>query len=195
MTRIMGDSTNMLAIPLSVNIAAVYDDGYLGVESPAQLEARFPHARYGQVFIDVNGSTPKAQARDWETGDKAGSLQQWVIDHNQASGRKDAVIYCNRDTIPEVRQLTGTQVLGTDYWLWVATLDGTLFGPAQYPHVMACQINGAQLTGGDWDLSLVFDDSFWQPVTPPKPPVPLVTQPELIAAAAVVLRAVPQLPK
>jgi hypothetical protein len=193
-TRTMGDSTNMAAIPLTVNIAAVYDDGHLGVETPAQLEARFPHARYGQVFIDVTGANPKAQVRDWETGDKAGSLQQWVIDHNEASGKKDAVVYCNVSTIPEVRQKTGNQILGTDYWLWIATLDGTLFGPAQYPHVIANQIKGASLTGGDWDMSLMFDGTFWLPVAPPKPPVPAVTRPELIAAAAVTLRAAAELP-
>ena len=169
MTRIAGDSTNMQAIPLSVNIVCVYDDGSLGVVTQAALDARFPHSKYGQVWIDVNGSRPAAQVRDWETGDKAGSLEQWVKDHNAASGRKDAVVYCNRSTIPEVRQLTGTQVLGQDYWLWIATLDGTIFGPAQYPHVMACQVKGAALTGGDWDMSLVFDASFWLPVAPPPP--------------------------
>jgi hypothetical protein len=176
MTRIMGDSTNLAAIPLDVTIAAVYDDGHLGVETEAQLGVRFPHDRYGHVFIDVNGSRPGAQVRDWETGDKGGSLEQWVIDHNRDSGRKDAVVYCNVSTIPEVRQLTGTQVLGTDYWLWVATLDGTLFGPAQYEHVIANQIKGAQLTGGDWDLSVVYDASFWLPVTPPRPPAPKYTR-------------------
>ena len=186
MPRTMGDSTNMAAIPSDVQIAAVYDDGRYGVETRAQLEARFPHAKYGQVFIDVNGSTPQAQARDWETGNKEGSLEQWVIDHNKASGKKDAVIYCNRDTIPQVRQDTGTQILGTDYWLWVATLDGTVYGPGQYPHVMACQVRGANLTGGDWDMSIVFDASFWQPVAPPKPPE-VVTHPEAVAALASVV--------
>lgn len=184
MTRTMGDSTNLAAIPTTVNIAAVYDDGHIGVETQAQLDARFPHSRYGQVWIDVTGAKPQAQVRDWETGDKGGSLQQWVIDHNHASGRKDAVVYCNRATIPEVRQLTGTQVLGTDYFLWIATLDGTLFGPAQYPHVIANQVKGAQLTGGDWDMSIVFDASFWTPVTPPRPPAPKVTGAQARAAIA-----------
>lgn len=185
MTRTMGDSTNLDAIPLTVNIAAVYINGSFAT-TPAALEARFPHAKYGQVWIDVNGAAPQAQVRDWETGDKSGSLEQWVISHNQASGRQDAVIYCNRSTIPEVRQLTGTQVLGTDYWLWVATLDGTIFGPQQYPHVIACQDKGATLTGGDWDASVVFDDTFWLPVQP------LVTKTEATAALAVLASYVAQ---
>jgi hypothetical protein len=167
--RIMGDSTNLAHIPLTVQIAAYYDDGSLGVATPAQVEQRFPHAKYGWCVIDVNGSTPAADVRDWETGDKAGSLEQWVIDHNAAAGKKNAVVYCNRSTIPEVRQLTGSQILGTDYWLWVATLDGTVFGPGQYPHVIANQVKGAQLTGGDWDMSVVYDDTFFLPLAKPKP--------------------------
>ena len=185
MSRVMGDSAQYLNIPGSVQVAAFYGNGAYAV-TIAQAEARFPHAKYGRCWIDVLGTLPSAQVRDWETGDKGGSLEQWVIDHNKASGRKDAVIYCNVSTIPEVRQLTGTQVLGTDYFLWVATLDGTLFGPAQYRGVIANQIKGAQLTKGDWDESLVFDASFWLPVAPPapKPAAPKVTQAQAKAAIA-----------
>lgn len=168
----MGDSAaGPAAIPLTVNIAAYYVDGHLGVETPANLETKFPHAKYGWCSIDVTGAGFGASVRDWENGDKGGSLEQWVKDHNLHTGKKDAVVYCNVSTIPEVRQLTGTQILGTDYFLWIATLDGTLFGPQQYPHVIANQVRGAKLTGGDYDLSLVFDASFWQPVAPPKPRV------------------------
>jgi hypothetical protein len=182
-TRIMGDSTSLLAIPLSVAIAAVYDDGHLGVETAAQLEARFPHVKYGHVFIDVTGANPKAQVRDWETGDKSSSLEQWVTAHNKASGRKDAVIYCNRSTIPEVRQLTGTQILGADYFLWIATLDGTV---ATGPGIIGCQVKGAGLTGGDWDMSLVFDGALWLPVTPkPKPVLVSKERAEAAVSAAV----------
>ena len=202
MTRVMGDSAQYLNIPASVQVAAFYGNGAYAA-TIAQAEARFPHAKYGRCWIDVLGTLPSAQARDWETGDKGGSLEQWVIDHNKASGRKDAVVYCNVSTIPEVRQLTGTQVLGTDYFLWVATLDGTLFGPAQYAHVIANQIKGAQLTKGDWDESLVFDASFWLPVAPaaPKPAAPKVTQAQAKAAIASAMTAlatltvaIPELP-
>lgn len=179
MTRIMGDSTTLGDVPLTVQVAAFYGTGLYAVH-PQQVEARFPHARYGHCSIDVNGSMPSASARDWETGDKAGSLEQWVIAHNKATGRKDAVVYCNKSTIPEVRRLTGSQVLGVDYFLWVATLDGTVFGPAQYPHVVANQVKGAQLTGGHWDESLVFDGALWLPVTPPAPPKPPAPKPSAL---------------
>jgi len=163
----MADSASGIAAdPAYVDIALAYTDGHLGVETQAQMEARFPHAKYGWCFVDVTGADPAAQVRDWEAGDKSGSLEQWVTDHNKASGKRDAVVYCNRDTIPEVRRLTGTQVLGTDYFLFVATLDGTLFGPAQYPHVVANQVLGSRQTGGNWDLSLVFDGTLWRPDVP-----------------------------
>lgn len=174
MPRIMGDSAaGASAIPGWVDIACYYDDGHLGVETTAEMEAAFPHARYGWCSIDVTGATPAACVRDWEPGDEGGNLQNWVIAHNEASGRKDAVVYCSRDTIGQVRQLTGTQVLGTDYWLWVATLDGTLFGPNQYPHVIACQAMGSGQTGGNFDLSIVFNPTLWLPVTSPAPPTGL----------------------
>jgi hypothetical protein len=175
--RVMGDSVSPLtAIPPGVAIAAFYLTGSFAV-TEAQIQGRFPHQRYGWCGIDARGTMPAAQARDWETGDKAGSLEQWVISHNKASGKRDAVVYCNRATIPEVRQLTGSQILGQDYFLWVATLDGTLVAPGPdhlgggppytYPGVVACQIRGANLTGGDWDQSLVFNGSLWTPATPP----------------------------
>lgn len=180
MTRIAGDSTTLANIPLTVQVACTYGTGTYAVH-PQQVEARFPRARYGWNRIDVNGSDPTCSSRDWETGDKSGSLEQWVIDHNKATGKKDAVVYCNRSTIPEVRQKTGSQVLGVDYFLWVATLDGTVYTG---PGVIACQVKGANLTGGHWDESLVFDASMWLPVAPP-PPKPLpVSKAQATAALA-----------
>lgn len=189
MTRTMRDSTTPDAIPLpGTDIAAGYSDGdYANLTA---LAARFPHIP--RVAIDVNGSDPAADVRDWETGDKAGSLEQWVIDHNQHTGKKDAVIYCNRDTLPEVRQLTGSQILAVDYWLWVATLDGTVIMPGPddlahgtYPGVIACQDKGQ----GSYDDSLVFA-AWWKPAGPPPPP--LVTKAAAAAAAATLTRYVNQ---
>lgn len=154
MTRIGGDSVNLAANPAGVDIAFYYVNGSYGVATEAQAQGRHP----GKLVlgIDVLGSVPSAAVRDWETGDKSGSLEQWVIDHNKASGVKDATVYCNRSTIAEVRQLTGAQVLGRDYWLWVSTLDGTLYTG---PGVVACQV----ATIGGYDLSLIWDDG-WHPV-------------------------------
>ena len=69
--------------------------------------------------------------------------------------------------------------------------------------MIANQIKGAQLTKGDWDESLVFDASFWLPVTPPapKPAAPRVTQAQAKAAIASAMTAlatltvaIPELP-
>ena len=203
MTRIMGDSTLYLNIPASVQVAATYANG-LYAAAEADVAKRFPRTRYGWARIDVLGNMPdKADVRDWETGDKGGSLEQWVKDHNAHAGKKDAKVYCNMSTIPEVRQLTGSQILGKDYWLWIATLDGRIVAPGPvhldsppytYPGTAACQVKGASLTGGDWDESLVYDASFWQPLPPPKPPVPPVTREQYTAALAVLLRAGAELP-
>lgn len=153
MTRIGGDSVNLAANPAGVDIAFYYVNGNEGVCTEAQAQARHP----GKIVlgIDVNGSAPAAAVRDWETGDKGGSLEQWVIDHNKASGVKDACVYCNRSTIAEVRQLTGSQVLGTDYVLFVSTLDGTLYSE---PGTVACQV----ATIGGYDLDVIWDDG-WHP--------------------------------
>lgn len=174
MTRIMGDSVDISKVPKDVDIVATYADGHLGVVIEQLLEELFPSDNYFHVLIDVNGSRPDVQVRDWETGDKGGDLRQWVIDHNNFSGKKDAVVYCNVSTIPEVRRLTGDQILGKDYFLWVATLDGSIF---RGPGVIACQNRGARQNGANFDTSEVFDDSFWvaphRVVPPPPPPPPL----------------------
>jgi hypothetical protein len=169
LTRIMGDSVEFGVVPKSVDIVAVYANGHFGVVSPAELEAQYPHSRYGHVFIDVDGSRPDAQVRDWENGDKGGSLEAWVIEHNLIAGRKDAVVYCNRSTIPEVRRLSACQVLGRDYYLWVATLDGE---EVTGPGIVACQKDGADQTGADWDRSLVYDNAFWRATGSPHRPKP-----------------------
>jgi hypothetical protein len=170
MTLIMRDSVTPLAIPLAgTDIAAGYLDG--SFSDVPELAARFPHVP--NVLIDVNGSNVRANVRDWETGDKGGNLETWVADHNTAAGVKDAVVYCNRSTIPEVRQLTGSQILGKDYFLWVATLDGTLFTPADYPGALACQDKGSSQVHANYDESVVWTTApvAWTGYKPDVPPV------------------------
>jgi hypothetical protein len=171
-TRIMGDSSTFGDVPRQdVDIVAVYIDGRFGVPGEGKLEQLYPHSRYGHCWIDVNGTHPEADVRDWETGDKSGSLEQWVINHNKAHGKNNAVIYCNRATIPEVRRLTGNQILGKQYFLFIATLDGTEY---RAHGVIACQNKGEMQTGGHYDSSRVYDDRFWQKTgkDKPKPPPP-----------------------
>lgn len=144
-TVLMYDSIRVAGIPASALIVAGYLDGTY--DNWAALTAKF--SKVPKVAVDVNGSSPGAEARDWETGDKGGNLEQWVIQHNKLSGKQDAVIYCNRSTIAEVRKLTGSQVLGKDYYLWVATGDGTIYSGAG---VVACQYKWTN----DYDVSQVY---------------------------------------
>jgi hypothetical protein len=165
----MGDSVEIRNIPQTVDIVATYDDGSMGIVPAGLLEQLFPSDKYFHVFIDVTGARPDAHVRDWENGDKGGDLEKWVIDHNKHTGKKDAVIYCNRSTITEVRRLTKSQVLGKDYFLWISTLDDTVF---QGEGVIACQNKGAAQLGKDWDSSVVFVDDIW-----PTPPPPATSAP------------------
>lgn len=167
----MYDSIRAASIPSGAVVVAGYIDGTYN--DWAALLADFPNVP--KVAIDVNGGAPGAEVRDWETGDKGGNLEQWVIDHNQLSGYSDAVIYCNRSTISEVRRLTGSQVLGKDYWLWIATGDGSIYGPGQLKGVMACQY----LWTPAFDVSKVWPvpSIFWtngqlSPLPPPPPVIP-----------------------
>jgi hypothetical protein len=173
MTLIMRDSVTPMAIPLAgTDIAAFYGDGAFA--DGTLVRKRFPHTPV--IGIDVNGSMPSMAVRDWETGDKAGSLEDWVINHNNSTGVKDAVVYCNKSTLPEVRQLTGSQILGVDYFLWVATLDGTIFGPQDYPHVLACQDKGSSQVHANYDESLVWTTApvSWTGYVKPAPLPPVV---------------------
>jgi hypothetical protein len=170
----MGDSSTFGDVPRKdIDIVAVYTDGKFGVPGDGQLEKHYPHDQFGHCWIDVNGSHPEADVRDWETGDKSGSLEKWVADHNKIHGKNNAVIYCNRATIPEVRRLTGGQILGTHYFLFIATLDGSEY---RAHGVIACQDKGSMQTGGHYDSSKVYDDRFWQKTggqhTTPKPAPP-----------------------
>ena len=43
--------------------------------------------------------------------------------------------------------------------------------PYTYPGVIGCQLEGADLTSGDWDQSLVYDGALRVPEPPAAPPV------------------------
>lgn len=171
MTKIMRDSVNASGIPvLRTEIACYYGNGpYANHTAVAKRLPGIP-----LVGIDVNGSMPSMQVRDWETGDKGGNLEQWVINHNKAAGKKDAVIYCNRSTIGEVRTLTASQILGKDYYLWIATGDGTVYGPDSYVGVIACQTHWY----AEYDESIVWPVpaiSWTGPSARPPTPAPHIT--------------------
>lgn len=176
MTRYMRDSAILADIPQEgTSIAAGYANGRYKTDVGAFI-ARFPAPKYQRVLIDVTGNDPSgSQVLDVETGDAAsGQCQNWIA-ARRALGKTDVpVIYCNRSTVAAVRAGTGPYILGEEYWLWVATLDGSVYGPTVdgvAGAAVACQYQGASLTGGNWDNSLVFAD-WWHANAPQPVPVP-----------------------
>lgn len=176
-TRYMYDSVTPGDIPGDASLVAVYGTGDYIAKKPDVLKD-FPHATL--VWIDATGADPKGcTVRDWEPGDEEGSLEEWVGVCKQYHPRP--TIYCDRASLPSVRVLTGKYVLGKDYWLWVATLDGTVY---QGESVVACQSEGVAQTGGNYDRSVVFD-----PYWPAAPPV-VTAPPEPVAPHVVDVRLV-----
>lgn len=163
----MRDSISPLQnIPVNTPIVASYINGLYAVNE-AEFAAHFANSK--RVLIDVTGGAPgRATVRDWETGDKGGSLESWVID---TKPHGVPIIYCNRTTIAEVRIDTGNQVLGRDYWLWIATLDNTQYqggtDGVTPGDVVACQTHTAWANGQQlYDESIVYAD-WWLAPAPP----------------------------
>jgi hypothetical protein len=176
MTRMMGDGTNALGIPQTVQLAAGYWNGsytWTTVEW-----SRFPADRYGLVRIDVTGQhADTADVLDVENGDASPfTANLWVQSWHKLGRKGLPVIYVNRSNMQAVTGAckSGGSVLGTHYGLWVATLDGTKVAG---PGIVACQFAGH----GSWDESVVYNDAIWLPVRP-APPVPAPTKAQALAA-------------
>jgi hypothetical protein len=144
----MGDSVRPDSIPLTVSIAATYANGRYAV-TDAAVAARFPRARYGWCRIDVTGTlADAADVLDVEAGDATpATANLWVQSWHVLRRPGLPVLYVNRANMPQVIKAcqSGGSEPGRDYGLWM-------------PH-------------GDWDESIVYDDSLWLP-QPPRPAAP-----------------------
>jgi hypothetical protein len=170
----MRDSTTAADIPVhGTELVAGYGNG--AYAWTAADWARFPDARH--VAIDVNGSDPGGcGVLDVETGDATvAEAVTWVHRRTAAApGSYVPVIYCNRSTLTPLfnaMNAAGLKIV-THFRLWVATLDGIEI-LADMTGVTAVQARGANLTGGHYDESIVYDDA-WHPgpAAPPPPPPP-----------------------
>lgn len=144
------------------DLVAYYLNGRkFAVPSVAYVEGLFSPELYRLVPIDVVGDrAADARVVDVETEDvDPNSLEQWIQDFNEGNPSYDgggrAEVYCSRDTIPAVRTGTGQYLLGRDYYLWIATGDGTLY---RGPGVNACQ----NVWSRTFDSSVVYDPR-WMP--------------------------------
>ena len=179
MTRIMRDSTNANNIPTDTPIVAGYVNGHYAW-SQAWWD-RFPGV-WRHAGIDVFGTAPHvAGVLDIEQYDATPAIAvEWVKARNAIHPGYPPVLYVNRDNRSEVERLQrdAGHVLGKDYKLWVATLDGTQH-LSDMNGVVAIQYRDF----GGYDESIVFDDAWHAAPAPVKPPVkPPVTDPDITEA-------------
>lgn len=161
-TRIMFDSVNLAYVAKNVRIPphsliAYYCDGPRAILTPTQVQDLFPDCKLNP--IDVNGTRAhEARTADCETEDiTPDMLEQWLTDFKNTNPAYEhgarGEIYCDRNNIPLVRRGTGKYVLGVDYYLWIATGDGSLYTGSG---INACQ----NLWKRGYDTSVVFDPRF-----------------------------------
>ncbi len=160
--RTMYDGVTLGSIPAhGSQMIAYYLNGHYAVPSVAHVEAMFP----GKVLvpIDVTGGRANyARVLDVETGDASpATAAQWVqsfklVNPSYPHGGRP-VIYCNLSTLAAVTLEMHAAGLyaGRDFYLWIATQDGTEF---QGPGVVACQT----WDRGGYDESVVYSDQ-WMP--------------------------------
>jgi hypothetical protein len=164
----MYDATHLAGIPkpiLANSLVAYYLDGPFAVKSVQDVVNMFPPDITFNP-IDVLGTRANyARTVDCETLDvPADQLEQWVQDFGETNPEYEngarAVVYSNRDNIADVRTGTGRYILGRDYYLWVATGDGTIVTAADLGlpanSVIACQNEWLRL----YDTSVVFSAQF-----------------------------------
>jgi hypothetical protein len=166
MTRIMFDSDDIGNVPRSgASMIAFYADQFT---YPFRTVAgEFPG--WSLIPIDRTGGYVKtARVFDVETGaiSPASNLAEIIAEYNETSpyykGGGRPIVYCDRDNIAEVRIRTGKYILARDYYLWIATLDGTIATAETLGlpenSVVACQ----DLKMDGYDSSVVFS-SQWVP--------------------------------
>jgi hypothetical protein len=167
MTRTMYDSvTPFTTIPKKgATMVAWYRTGGFAVEPVGNVSADERIARsfpgWSSIPIDTNGTSPgnsrvaDVEKFDMTPAETEGWIERWNAENPAYHNGGRPVIYCTRDAIPDVRTGTGRYILARDYYLWIATLDGTLYTGAG---VIACQ----RWDMGGYDESTVYSAQ-WVP--------------------------------
>jgi hypothetical protein len=163
MTRLMRDSTVLKDIPIDgTDLVAGYVNGdYVATEKDFARFRGIPH-----VHIDVLArAADEAGVLDYETGNPRTpeTCADWAKERNKLHPGYPAVIYCNRSHLTPLfnaMNAAGLRIV-KDFRLWIATLDGTKKVP-DMTGVTAVQFAGQNITGGHYDESIVYDDT-WHP--------------------------------
>ncbi len=165
MTRIMRDSTTAADIPTAgIQLVAGYLNGKISQWSNDDWN-RFAGTSVGLVTIDVDGSRPDADVLDVETGDASVTTAvTWVKNKLGRGPSFLPILYCNRSTLTPLFNalLAAGFHVNTHFKIWIGTLDGTMSVP-DMTGVVAVQYAGEAQTGGHYDQSAVYDDT-WKAV-------------------------------
>lgn len=150
--RLMGDSTNPAAIPEWVHIKAFYIDGKYAA-TPQQIASW--HGP--KVLINVSGIPEHGgDMIDVENGDATPAAIPAWFDFQLARGARNLGVYSDRNQFAECTNAIGTRRAAR----WLATLDGPIVHTFDGIPIDACQAFGAALTGGAYDLSVVFNEAW-----------------------------------
>lgn len=166
--RTMYDSTNMDAIPADAQIVAGYPHAF-----PTDY-ARFPNAL--QVRIDQHGNhADDCHVADVETGAiSVATVRQWVQSWHTlhpaglaaVNGHFDVpTVYCNESTLLAVRNA----LVGQLYDVWVAWWDRGTSPVSGTSLLQYASPSSNPPSGGDFDVSVVYDASWGVAVAPPPP--------------------------
>jgi hypothetical protein len=167
--RLMYDSTNMDAIPLDAQIVAGYPHAF-----PTDY-ARFPHAL--QVKIDQHGNhADDCHVVDVEAGTVTiATARQWVASwhvlhpHGLAAVNgffDQPTVYIQESNLAALRQA----LVGEVYDVWVAWWDRGTSPVSGTSLLQYASPTSNPPSGGDYDVSVVYDATWGVAFAPPPPP-------------------------
>lgn len=174
MNRYMYDSTAPEHIPAGARIVAYYPHAW-GTDLSAHAEAlqiridnRGDHADDCHVLDVESGAATNEIAAEW--------VASWHKLHpaglNAVNGWiRKPVIYTSTSNLAALRATIGSQ----DYEVWAAQWDNNT---TPIPGCFAKQYADSTRTGGDYDASMVYDDTWGVSPAPVKPPAPVPNPPK-----------------
>jgi hypothetical protein len=147
MSSLFYDSVAPAKIPIGTSACLYYDGDYAATQDDA---SRFQRVRW----ITVEGDYEHCGIADYEAGNEVfseeGELEVWV--KGRIAMGKRARVYCDRDNLPEVRELLGD----LDYLVWVSTLDGDPLTASWTEGLWAVQYRGG--ASAEFDTSVLYGE-------------------------------------
>jgi hypothetical protein len=152
--ELMYDGTSQLAAGIRKDFpAAPWVAGYVNGRYAwdAAEWSYFPDAHH--VLISVLSTANAGDVIDCEEGDATPAEAASWVKLRRAAGLYRPTVYCSKSLIPEVREATGSLVLGTDYDIWAADWTGTA-------HEVAGCAAVQYASAATYDVSAVYDTSW-----------------------------------